>query len=447
MSGTATAPAQPSGTAAQQILELQAAGRILRAYLARHPNPQVPCGTGLPLGGSGPDILNQGAAAILANAGLERDLVATVECLSRAAFPATVETIRVTRDFMATGPAATPGARRTRRCLRVGVGGVVVLLVVAMLLSILLLMGLDDGRRTVGQLDALRLELATAYGDLAKLNLKTDWVVVQGKGGKPVALEAPAAAGDAPAAPDAPVFVPYCDPPTLDEDTKGEDKEALASYPTNAQWRRARTQQAEQSCSHLAQLKLREELVFTRLAAWNCQMLFFNPFDLLSATRPKQDAASGKPVPAYCAWPPVELHKTLSLKDWSRTELRTIASMAMISGYILPVLLGGIGGCVYVLRRIADRVATHTLAMNDGKHGLMRVMLAATLGGLLGLVFGTDVPVHLGGFSLSLAAWAFFLGYSLEAVLRQLDAAIGAIISKLQPQAPPPKAPPGGQPP
>lgn len=55
-------------------------------------------------------------------------------------------------------------------------------------------------------------------------------------------------------------------------------------------------------------------------------------------------------------------------------------------------------------------------------------MLGATCGGLIGLLFGTEGPVEIGGFNLALAAWAFFLGYGLETVLKALDTMIEATV-------------------
>ena len=45
----------------------------------------------------------------------------------------------------------------------------------------------------------------------------------------------------------------------------------------------------------------------------------------------------------------------------------------------------------------------------------------------------------LGGFSLQLAAWAFFLGYSLETVLKTLDALIDGVVGRLKPGGEPKK--------
>ena len=60
-------------------------------------------------------------------------------------------------------------------------------------------------------------------------------------------------------------------------------------------------------------------------------------------------------------------------------------------------------------------------------------MLAGIFGGLLAAVFGTEEQLKLGNFSLSLAAWAFFLGYGLETVLKTLDAMIEGVVGRLRP--------------
>ena len=88
-----------------------------------------------------------------------------------------------------------------------------------------------------------------------------------------------------------------------------------------------------------------------------------------------------------------------------------------------------------MLRQFEARLRNFTLSANDGVSSAARVILASTFGGLLGLVFGTDGPVLLGGFSLQLAAWAFFLGYSLETVLKTLDALIDGVVGRLKPAA------------
>jgi hypothetical protein len=172
----------------------------------------------------------------------------------------------------------------------------------------------------------------------------------------------------------------------------------------------------------LFQAQLREAMVYARLAAWNCRMTRLNPRTWL-----------GEGVPPYCEQAPADLSPPARQADWKRTELRTNDGIARLTGYILPFLLGGIGGCVAVLRRMEDGVRSWTLNAGDGAAAFGRVILAATFGGLLGLVFGTDGgPVQLGSVSLSLAAWAFFLGYALDSVMRALDSLVASMLGRLR---------------
>ena len=180
--------------------------------------------------------------------------------------------------------------------------------------------------------------------------------------------------------------------------------------------------QAQALCSQLVQQKLRERLIYARIQLWNCDMVKLNPLhwaDLWGAA-PGLDGCGPTPP-------------GLRAEDWKRTELRTSEVAQGISGYLLPLLLGGIGGGVYVVRRLDEALRSATLAANDGVASVGRIVLAATFGGLLAMVFSTDEPVRLGSISLTIAAWAFFLGYALETVLKTLDAAIEGVVGKLRP--------------
>jgi hypothetical protein len=169
---------------------------------------------------------------------------------------------------------------------------------------------------------------------------------------------------------------------------------------------------AQALCSQLVQQKLRERLIYARIRLWNCDMVKLNPLHWADLW----GAAPG-----------------LSTEDWKRTELRTSEVAQGISGYLLPLLLGGIGGGVYVLRRPDEALRSATPAANDGVASVGRIVLAATFGELLAMVFSTDEPVRLGSISLTIAVWAFFLGYALETVLKTLDAATEGVVGKVRP--------------
>jgi hypothetical protein len=87
----------------------------------------------------------------------------------------------------------------------------------------------------------------------------------------------------------------------------------------------------------------------------------------------------------------------------------------------------------------------------------VRVGLAAVLGGLAGVMWTGGEPVAVAGLSLSVAAVAFFVGYSVEPVFRLIETVvIDGLIAKMTGQpagprgapparpAPPPAPPPGG---
>jgi hypothetical protein len=77
------------------------------------------------------------------------------------------------------------------------------------------------------------------------------------------------------------------------------------------------------------------------------------------------------------------------------------------------------------------------------------------LGGLVGVVWTSGDTVTLGGFTLSLAAAAFFIGFSVEGVFRVIENLINNVTGSIgQPQpaprpapapTPPPAAPTAGR--
>jgi hypothetical protein len=191
-------------------------------------------------------------------------------------------------------------------------------------------------------------------------------------------------------------------------------------------WRIPATPQADMLCARLSEIQLREALIFIRLTAWNerlsgvAAMLSFPPFSL--------DYPQCPPVAQNgIAWP-----SHVACDDWQRTELRTAATIAVLGGYVLPLMLGGLGGCVAGIRRLQIKVAQRTLNDSDSFNCLLQVILGMTLGGLLGAVFSTDKPVTLGEYQLTLVALGFFVGFSLEVVFGLLDALVKMVTDLLR---------------
>ena len=55
------------------------------------------------------------------------------------------------------------------------------------------------------------------------------------------------------------------------------------------------------------------------------------------------------------------------------------------------------------------------------------LLLAAMVGGLVGVVFTADGPVQFQGFNLSLAALAFFIGFAIEIVFTVIEAMVEGV--------------------
>lgn len=96
-----------------------------------------------------------------------------------------------------------------------------------------------------------------------------------------------------------------------------------------------------------------------------------------------------------------------------------------IQGYILPLLYGLLGACVYILRSLAGRIKTHTYTEIANINLKIRLFLGM-LGGMVIAWFVT--PENSGGLfkSLSPFALAFLAGYSIELLFASMDRIIGA---------------------
>lgn len=83
---------------------------------------------------------------------------------------------------------------------------------------------------------------------------------------------------------------------------------------------------------------------------------------------------------------------------------------------LVPMLLGAIGACTYVLRLMSQQIADTTFSTTSPIRHFVRVALGALAG----------VAIGLGGFvtnsGLSAAALAFIAGYAVEPVFATLDA-------------------------
>jgi hypothetical protein len=104
----------------------------------------------------------------------------------------------------------------------------------------------------------------------------------------------------------------------------------------------------------------------------------------------------------------------------SEVSTRTNQAQGRIAGlksYLLPVFLGMLGACTYVVRTISDQIKDFTFSRTSPLRHILRVVL----GSIVGLVVVTfiDAPTAV---KLSASAWAFVAGYAIEPVFATFDA-------------------------
>lgn len=104
----------------------------------------------------------------------------------------------------------------------------------------------------------------------------------------------------------------------------------------------------------------------------------------------------------------------------ARTTPRIDRIALFINFALLPVLLGTMGACAYVVRMISDQIKTTTFTRTSAIRHATRVALGALTGVVLGFG-GYFVPVTGGGSVLSAAALSFIAGYAVEPVFALLD--------------------------
>jgi len=103
------------------------------------------------------------------------------------------------------------------------------------------------------------------------------------------------------------------------------------------------------------------------------------------------------------------------------------ALLSALAVYYLPVIFGVLGGTVYAVRRLNQKIVASELHPRDWRHALLRIFMAFLIGGCIGLFFqpeGTKFEGPNGTISLSIAALAFLAGYSVEVVFRFFDLVI-----------------------
>lgn len=429
---------------------LQADGRLLLLFLVRRPNRTLD--TTLPNPASDPNdqtvaayfLLTCDASEIVTDHVKLATLVACIDDLSRRAAPATAATIRLTAAYVGfviedgcTKPSSVGSAHDVQghaNKLRHRTNLVKSIALVATIVAVALLAYVDDGGRAMNQLKEYRLQLAAVYIALDRIEPE-GWVELIAP--IPASADPTSAPAPNPSTKGSPA-VPYC------WAAAGQ----RFRFPSAE---RVHGVSARQQCGALAEAELRLNLAFLRLQGWNMMstvqrqtlpvFLWPGPNIFIIASqfpqRPANSDSRACPETSMGCPPSGDL-----TTHWKRTEIRTIAKVSLLTGFVLPVLLGLVGGCAFVIRQLTDKTSNWTLNYQDGAQSLARVLLAMILGGLLGVVWTGGETVSLSGVTLSLAAAAFFVGFSLEVVFSMIEAMVAGVADKLRAQVVQPVAAP-----
>lgn len=472
------------------VATTQADGRLLLRFITRRSDRELVAGNDAPAADPATyAVLFDPPAAVARDRVQLGALVACVDGLSRRAAPANVRSIRLTAtylDIAMEDGEPPPGIRREARWIRWYTGLVAVLAVALLITGVGLLAHMDAGRRLLLQLKDLRQQEQAVAKDIATLALTESvplGVLVRStpaEGGR-AAISAirvtpelvPRVAAmfgkTVEEAKDWHAAAPLCERPLFLGGVADDrytvtfvkaDGVDLSTFKLEW-WREPVTAKAAAICGRYDDVRVRMALLYVGLADWNCRshQMFAPMFAMMSApyalaehlwgARPSSD-----PEPA-CGAPSGPLPPEVGLQTWRSHETTVSLTSSVVSGFLLPLFLGSLGGCAYAMRRIDQKLSSWTLEPQDGRHALVRVALAAVLGGLLGVVWTSGEPLALGGFSLSLAAAAFFIGFAVEPVFRMIETTvIDTLIKKAggttpagdaPPATPPPKPPPASQ--
>lgn len=466
------------------IRHLQCDGRLLLRFIARRvdralqPKDSADAKPAQPVAGKY-QMLFAPAKGI---AGAPCQLTALVTCvdeLSRRAAPASVRSIRFTADYMGIdieGDKCLDGTKTwwarvrhwwgTRPCgwwrtcgVRRSLWGIVFIVLLLLPLSVGLLAQVDYGRRLLQQLATMREQENDIQRDILALPLKDTRlrsIEIPRRVGMPgvVASVLNSAltglsgieGGTQPCA--VPHYINAAGKTVAVSDLQALSRDSVAEEQRHlVVWREPVTPVAIALCRRYDDNRVRLAVVYTGLADWNCMshdIVRFNWLPRWLAQWLFPDANLDRPAPwrighlfagwlglgapPNCGGPTVGFPPEIDQTTWQSHEIWVKATTAVFAGFVLPLLLGCLGGCAYALRRINRKISRWTLQPNDGRHAVSRVVLAALMGGLIGVVFSPDNGVTLGGFTLSLAAAAFFVGFAVEGVFKLIETLIANVI-------------------
>lgn len=114
-----------------------------------------------------------------------------------------------------------------------------------------------------------------------------------------------------------------------------------------------------------------------------------------------------------------------SYEDLQRDRLAGEFAVQAIERYLLPLLYGWLGACLYVLRKLAEEIRALSYTAEQDMLYRLRVYMGM-LAGLIVVWFMPAVDAGTGAKSLSVFAVALLVGYSIDLLFALLDRIIGA---------------------
>lgn len=435
------APPPPESTGEEDLRgyvhQLQKDARLLMRFIVRRPDRVLPAGVTTPaMKHAANDPLLADPAAIAKDEAKFSALVALAEDLSMRAAPATPNTLRLTYAYLripAEGGEPPASFASQASCTRVSMIALAGWSVLSFLLAIAILIHLTEGQNVMKQLDRQRAVLD---------GFATQLALVAGQSQRQAGSLCEAMATD------------------TDKASGGQVVPANAGGATNAQL----TWQIQDICNRRSNVEREMQITYAKIADWNCvtsavapwvpnhtgcSTLASLPRDAWTRLDPWFAGFRGADWPVIEAVlsngsaataPPGEAPETsASLRmAWNSTEIRTLIYISSISGFVMPMLAGMLGGCIYALRRFDTKIGQATLDRSDHIRCWLRVLMAAITGGLLGVVWTADQPINIGGVSLSLTAMAFFIGFSLEVFFTVIEAMVDSVASRMRGWTPDP---------
>lgn len=157
-----------------------------------------------------------------------------------------------------------------------------------------------------------------------------------------------------------------------------------------------------QELNHLLDKTLQKTKVMSRLISFGLSQYEYDEGSLMALANISQvrDAISNYYV---------------TRRDVEKYLLKASINVGVISSSVLPIILGFMGACAYVVRLISDQIKDTTFSSTSPIRHRVRV----ALGGLAGVVIGFGGIAN--AMSLSPSALAFIAGYAVEPVFATFD--------------------------